>query len=55
MRQLLLYNSIKILLIEFPFLLLNSNNIYFIDAMCEKKKKEQTFQDLCAEEYTYFF
>lgn len=46
MRQLLLYNSVKILLIEFSFLLLYSNNIYFIDAMHEKKK-EQTFQALC--------
>lgn len=41
-----LYKSVKILLIEFSFLLLNSNNIYFIDAMREKKK-EQTFQALC--------
>lgn len=46
MRQLLLYKSIKILLIEFSLLLLNSNNIYFIDAMREKKN-EQTFQALC--------
>lgn len=40
-----LYESVKILLIEFSFLLLNSNNIYFIDT--SQKKKEQTFQALC--------